>query len=220
MNRPQENARLSSVLGESAVVIGNVSGHGDLEIRGKVQGDVVLEGRAFVAAGGIVLGRVEALTVIVAGQVRGDLVAGEGVEIEATGDVEGNISAPRVAIHGGARVRGSLHAGDTSEVAEFVAPPAPQKRATVEMAPSASETVSSPSDARAEARNVERPPTPSLRRGLPLPAAKKTVEPKAVEPKAAAPQGGPPAPARPKKGGPPPIPTFRSGARAALKDAE
>lgn len=258
MTRVPESPRLSSVLGEAAVVIGNVSGHGDLEIRGKVQGDVLLEGRAFVAQGGLVLGRVEAVTVLVAGQVRGDLFASEGVEIEATGDVEGNISAPRVAILGGARVRGALHAGDTSEDARLAetppeAPVEPPARAAAPELPAAvrprpthdaeEERASEPrsvaesravaesrpeSDARA-ARPEPRPPTPSLRRGLPLPTAKVVTEasparpgpaPQSPAPQTHSPKGPASAAAAPKKAGPPKIPTFRSGARASLKDAD
>jgi cytoskeletal protein CcmA (bactofilin family) len=104
-------SRMASVLGATGIVLGNVEGQGDLEIRGRVQGSVTLAGRVVVADTGEVLGNIEASQATIAGRVRGDLVASEGVSIAASGDVEGNISAPRVAIEAGARVRGSLRTG-------------------------------------------------------------------------------------------------------------
>lgn len=107
----QHTPKMSSVLGETAVIIGNVTGTGDLEIRGRVQGSVSLAGRVLVAESGTVLGGIEATDIAVAGEVRGDLVANDGVEVHASGRVEGNIEAPRVGIEAGARVRGMLRTG-------------------------------------------------------------------------------------------------------------
>lgn len=111
----ERGARMSSVLGSSAVVVGNVNGQGDLEVRGRIQGNVVIQGRISVAHGAIVLGSIEAVHVSVLGEVRGDLFAEDGVSIGANGEVEGNISAPRVAIEAGARVRGHLRTGENKE---------------------------------------------------------------------------------------------------------
>lgn len=103
--------RMSSVLGPTAVVIGNVKGAGDLEIRGRVQGSVAVVGRISIADSGVVLGDVEAIQISVAGEVRGSLVAQDGVAIASSGRVEGDIAAPRVGIEAGARVRGHLRTG-------------------------------------------------------------------------------------------------------------
>ena len=100
----ERSPRMSSVLGETGIVIGNVDGNGDLEIRGRVQGSITLSGRVFVAESGVVLGNVEATNITVAGEVRGDLAASDGVEVHALGRVEGSIEAPRVGIEAGARV--------------------------------------------------------------------------------------------------------------------
>jgi cytoskeletal protein CcmA (bactofilin family) len=114
----EKRTRMSSVLGETAVVIGNVKGAGDLEIRGRVQGSVEVTGRILVANSAVVLGGIDAVHISVAGQVRGDLSASDGVHIHASGHVEGNIFAPRVGIDTGARVRGVLRTGDASEKLE------------------------------------------------------------------------------------------------------
>ncbi len=102
---------MSSVLGPTAVVIGNVRGTGDFEVRGKVQGSIEITGRVLVADGGVVLGGIEATVIKVCGEVRGNLLAEDGVSIAASGRVEGDILAPRVGIEAGARVRGTLRTG-------------------------------------------------------------------------------------------------------------
>ncbi len=114
----ERKSHMSSIIGETAVVIGNVSGHGDLEIRGKVQGSIELIGRVLIAEGGIVLGNIEAGTITVSGEVRGDLSASDGIVIQASGEVEGNLLAPRVGVEPGARVRGMLRTGTTSSAPE------------------------------------------------------------------------------------------------------
>jgi len=118
----EERARMSSVLGATGLVLGNVQGQGDFEVRGRVQGDIVLDGRVLVAGGGLVLGTIEAIQILVSGTVRGDLIAEEGVEITGSGQVEGNVTSPRVAIESGAKVRGHLRTGDDSPVAVRGAP--------------------------------------------------------------------------------------------------
>jgi cytoskeletal protein CcmA (bactofilin family) len=107
--------KATSVLGESALIIGNLGGKGDIEIRGTVQGDVRISGRVSVARGGSVLGSIEALQIAVSGTVRGDLSAGDTIVIEASGDVEGNLQGPRVAMETGARVRGMVVAGTAGD---------------------------------------------------------------------------------------------------------
>ncbi len=111
MSEQGDPARMSSVLGATGLVLGNVRGQGDLEIRGRVQGDVHLEGHCAVAEPGLVLGGIEAFQITVHGAVRGDLIASEAINIGSTGQVEGNVSAPRVEIEAGAQVRGELQTG-------------------------------------------------------------------------------------------------------------
>jgi len=114
---PEERARMSSVLGATGLVLGNVQGQGDFEVRGRVQGDIVLDGRVLVAIGGLVLGTIEAVSITVSGTVRGDLIAEDGVEISGSGQVEGNVTSPRVAIEAGAKVRGHLRTGEEAPAA-------------------------------------------------------------------------------------------------------
>lgn len=107
----ERHGKFASILGVQALIIGNVEGQGDLEVRGKIQGEVRLDGRLLIAKGGVVLGNVSATLVTVAGTLRGDVVATDSLTLEASSEVDGNLRAPRVALEAGARVRGQLNAG-------------------------------------------------------------------------------------------------------------
>lgn len=117
----ERKSHMTSVLGETAIVIGNVTGQGDLEVRGRVQGSVELIGRLLIAETGVVLGNIEATTVTIAGELRGDASSSDGLFVQSTGQVEGILTAARVGIEPGARVRGTLRSGEPAPTA----PPAP-----------------------------------------------------------------------------------------------
>jgi cytoskeletal protein CcmA (bactofilin family) len=117
---------MSSVLGETGVIVGNVDGTGDFEVRGRVQGTIHVKGRVLVSETGVVLGGIEATTITVLGKIQGDLIAEDSLLVGALGRVEGNLSGPRIGIEAGARVRGVLRAGDEDE-REPQLPPAPSE---------------------------------------------------------------------------------------------
>ncbi len=245
----ERNARLSSVLGAAAVVIGNVNGQGDVEVRGRVQGNIVLEGRVLVARGGIVLGSIEALQVTVVGAVRGDLVASDGVTIHASAEVEGNIHAPRVAIEAGAQIRGHLRteplAGKKAEASEGTSaePRAPEPRAPEPRASEPRIKEPRPSlETHAPASSPEdRPPSPRRTRrrgkggshfenggavearstaaGLEPPAPR--LAPQVPAPAAPVPAAPAPTASSPRDPAPrpPTIPTFRKGSHGHRRDS-
>lgn len=109
----ERKPKMSSVLGASGVVLGDISGEGDLEIRGKVQGKVELAGRVLVTSTGTVLGGIEAIELHIAGRVQGNVVASDQLTVAPSGQIIGDLSAPRVAIEAGARIRGALSSGQS-----------------------------------------------------------------------------------------------------------
>lgn len=121
----ERTARMPSLLGPTALVLGNVTGRGDLEIRGRIQGNVVIDGRVLLARGGVVLGNIEALQITVHGQVRGDLSSSDNITIGAQGEIEGNLQAPRVGIEAGALVLGQLRTVDPHRRSQEIAAPNP-----------------------------------------------------------------------------------------------
>jgi cytoskeletal protein CcmA (bactofilin family) len=95
----QTAGQAPSVLGAGTAVEGEVSGNGDLVIRGRVRGRIDLGG---------------SLTVDPAGDLEADVVAGGTVRLEAGSRVVGDIRATRVVIVDGASYRGSVDTAGAS----------------------------------------------------------------------------------------------------------
>lgn len=97
-----------SVIGRGSVVRGNVRGEGDLEIHGRVEGDIHVTGDVTLGEEALVRGNITAAQVSVAGAVQGDLRGNEAVLIERGGRVIGDLTSPRIGIAPGALVRGGV----------------------------------------------------------------------------------------------------------------
>ena len=96
-------------LGKSIVIKGEVSGHEDLTIDGKVVGKVSLqEHNLTVGKHGRLDAELVAKRVIIMGHVTGNVRASEKVDILEGGQLDGDITAPRLSIADGAHFRGKV----------------------------------------------------------------------------------------------------------------
>lgn len=100
-----------SVIGSGTFVRGRVHGSGDLEVAGRIEGDVTCTGEVVVESSGMLASDVNARRIVVRGAVKGDLVAEEAISIEAGARVLGDVRAPRIAIAEGGLVRGYVQTG-------------------------------------------------------------------------------------------------------------
>lgn len=108
-------ATTSTVIGRSAFVRGRVTGDGDLEIAGRVEGDVAVSGEIVIDTSGLVAANVSGSRIVVRGAVKGDLTAEVALVIEAGARVVGDLRAPRIAIAQGGLVRGHVQTGKAGE---------------------------------------------------------------------------------------------------------
>ena len=114
-----------TVIGRGAHVTGRVTGSVDLEIQGRVDGEIAIGGEATIEAEGLVAANVSARRLVVRGAVKGDLSAEESIILESGAKVLGDVRAPRVAIGQGALVRGYVETGEAG-----AAVPRPQARSS------------------------------------------------------------------------------------------
>lgn len=103
--------QVATVIGSSSFVRGRITGSGDVEIAGRVEGDVTCSGDVLVDAGGLVAANISARRIVVRGAVKGDLTAEDAVILEAGARVVGDLRAPRIAIAQGGLVRGHVQTG-------------------------------------------------------------------------------------------------------------
>lgn len=93
-------------IGKGIVVIGDVECPSEIQIAGRVMGDVRCQ-TLFVEAGGTIVGSVTAGQVRVSGLVEGTVDAGD-LAVESTGTVSGTIAYTRLKVTAGGILDGSF----------------------------------------------------------------------------------------------------------------
>ena len=133
-------ARNLACLGSSLEIKGKIAGEEDLQIDGKVEGPISLQGqRLTVGRTGRVHSEVTAREVIVYGNITGNLLAQDRVEIKKDASVIGEITTARLSIEDGAHFKGRIEIdrGKPSAGADLENATAPivtgATRATVEL---------------------------------------------------------------------------------------
>jgi cytoskeletal protein CcmA (bactofilin family) len=96
-------------LGATLTIEGRITSEEDLQIEGKVQGPISLQGRRLtVGCTAELNSEVTASDVIVHGKVTGNLLARDRVEIKKGGSVVGDITTARISIEDGADFKGRI----------------------------------------------------------------------------------------------------------------
>jgi cytoskeletal protein CcmA (bactofilin family) len=102
-------ARNMSVLGAGIEVRGQISGSEDLQIDGKVDGPIRLNGQKLtVGATGKLNSEISAREVVVHGSVTGNLQTTDRVEIRKDASVVGDVKAARISVEDGAHFKGKI----------------------------------------------------------------------------------------------------------------
>lgn len=181
----------TTVLARSSFIRGNVSGSGDLEIAGRIEGDVTVTGEVVIESTGLVGANVSATRIVVRGAVRGDLVAEESLVVESGARIQGALRAPRIAIAPGGLVRGHVETGGAKG----------QRPRAAAVPARAATPVRTAAPAPAPAKVVAKPAPPPVA--------------KAAPPKA--PPGSTLAGAKPAGPPPPVVPVLKKGTKAVQK---
>jgi len=110
VNRPATpTARTLACLGSTIVVKGEITSDEDLQIDGKVEGNISLRGhRLTVGRTANLNSEITAREVIVYGNASGNLRARDRVEIKKDGQVIGDITTTRISIEDGAYFKGRI----------------------------------------------------------------------------------------------------------------
>lgn len=186
----------STLISRSSFVRGRIIGTGDVEIAGRVEGEISSSGEVSVDATGLVAANISASRIIVRGAVKGDLTAEETLVVESGARIVGNLKAPRIAIAPGGLVRGHVQTSGAAPARPRAAASAQARNHTPASKPKPAPAKPAPPPPKAVAHN----PVPKINL------------PKAVPPPRAGAIGG----ARP---GPPPpvVPILKKGTKAIAK---
>ena len=113
---PQSAKADQTVIGESAVVMGNIVSQDSLQLKGHVVGNIDVNGspnaQLSVLSQAHVEGDINAQQAVVNGVVTGNIESTGRVELHSGADVKGNISYATMAIEHGAKLYGMMSSHD------------------------------------------------------------------------------------------------------------
>jgi cytoskeletal protein CcmA (bactofilin family) len=109
----------TTLISKDSEVVGDLKFSGDLEVQGRVRGNIIAKTDKSAAVrivdGGCVEGEIHAPTVIINGKMIGDVHSSEHVELASKAQVDGNVHYQLIEMVKGAQVNGSLlYAGGKS----------------------------------------------------------------------------------------------------------
>ena len=100
---------MSTCIGETFFLKGQLSAGEDVGIAGRIEGEVQLHGHVLtIQPTAQLTAEVLAKSVIVGGVIHGDITAGQSIALQNTASVVGRIAAPRIAITDGADFNGTV----------------------------------------------------------------------------------------------------------------
>jgi cytoskeletal protein CcmA (bactofilin family) len=101
-----------TVVGQGIFLRGSIRGEGDLDIRGRIEGDVEVGGEVTIGEGALIKADVTARRITVRGAVAGNLTGEEGVRLEEGARVVGDVRGASIGIAEGALLRGNVQTGN------------------------------------------------------------------------------------------------------------
>lgn len=108
-----------TLINEGCKISGLITGTGDYQINGTIDGDCDLDGTVTIHESGHWAGTVKARHVVVAGHVDGDIRASGHVEIVGTARITGTVTGDAIAVAEGAVVEGVMRTMAAEEPQSF-----------------------------------------------------------------------------------------------------
>jgi cytoskeletal protein CcmA (bactofilin family) len=96
------------VIGEGIQIRGNLSGSGDLVVRGRIEGHISLQDHLTVDDTGVVVADVATRSLTISGTISGNVDASEAVMVASNATVHGDIATNDLQIEEGACLIGRL----------------------------------------------------------------------------------------------------------------
>src|SRR5690349_17801375 len=97
-----------ATIAQGTTIRGSVRGHGDLDVLGRVEGSIDVDGDVNIFESALIKSDVRGKRVVVRGAVAGNVAATEALVLEAGAKVVGDLAAPSIGIRPGALVRGNV----------------------------------------------------------------------------------------------------------------
>jgi len=90
-----------TVIAEDVEITGNIKCESNIQIDGKLNGDLTCSGNAIIGNTSVVKGNLNVATIAVLGQVNGNIIAKDKIELKATARLNGDIRSRRLTVEDG-----------------------------------------------------------------------------------------------------------------------
>lgn len=106
----------NTVIGAGTVINGGITSDAMVvRIDGKVDGEILSKGEIIVGTDGIILGNVDAASVVVGGEIKGNVKATVRLELESGAKLTGDVKTPLLAVSETAVLQGSVSMTSNSD---------------------------------------------------------------------------------------------------------
>jgi cytoskeletal protein CcmA (bactofilin family) len=96
-----EGTGQQTVINEDVEVVGTIKAGSNLQMDGKLNGDMSCSNDVTIGKSAVTKGNISANSVIVAGQVTGNIMAKDRIELKAAARINGDIKAKRLTVEDG-----------------------------------------------------------------------------------------------------------------------
>lgn len=109
-----------TLINEGCKITGVISGAGDYQVSGQIDGDCDIDGTVSLTRGGLWRGTIKANHVVISGHVEGDIVAAGKVEVSDSARITGTVTGEAIAVAEGAVVEGQMKTTGQHDPVGFV----------------------------------------------------------------------------------------------------
>lgn len=97
-----------TMIGSDTIITGTIRAQGTIWMDGRVEGDIYTDGLLMIGETAVVIGNIEAGSVICRGMIMGDVVASEEVELLESASLNGTVRAPVFSVDDGVLVNDNM----------------------------------------------------------------------------------------------------------------
>ena len=102
------NEEAKTIIGEDVEISGNIKCESNIQINGKLNGDLNCGGQAMIGNTSAIKGNMSIETISIMGQVNGNITAKDKIELKSTARLHGDIRAKRLTVEDGVTFVGKV----------------------------------------------------------------------------------------------------------------
>jgi cytoskeletal protein CcmA (bactofilin family) len=121
-----------TIIGEDVEISGNIKCESNIQLNGKLNGDLTCGAQAMIGDTSAVKGNLSIETISVMGQINGNITAKDKIELKSTARLHGDIRAKRLTVEDGVTFIGKVEVNPAGTSAATPTKPAEEKAAATD----------------------------------------------------------------------------------------